>query len=108
MILFQEYDFEIIVKPGRLNLGPDHLSRIDSGEEPTNLDEGFPPPEMTTQQKKQLVVRAADFTLIAEQLYKMGPDEILRRCVLEHEKPLILAEEHSGAAGGHYAGKATA
>jgi len=22
----------------------------------------------------------------------MGPDEILRRCVLEHEKPLILAE----------------
>ena len=37
----------------------------------------------------------------------MGPDEILRRCVLEHEKPLILAEAHSGAAGGHYAGKAT-
>ena len=38
----------------------------------------------------------------------MGPDEILRRCVLEHEKPLILAEAHSGPAGGHYAGKATA
>ena len=38
----------------------------------------------------------------------MGPDEILRRCVLEHEKPLILAEAHSGAAGGQYAGKATA
>ena len=28
LILFQEYDFEIIVKPGRLNLGPDHLSRL--------------------------------------------------------------------------------
>ena len=38
----------------------------------------------------------------------MGPDEILRRCVLEHEKPLILAEAHSGEVGGHYAGKATA
>ena len=62
---------------------------------------------MTTQQKKQLVVRAADFTLIAGQLYKMGPDEILHRCILEHEKPLILAEAHSRAAGGHYAGKAT-
>ena len=49
-----------------------------------------------------------DFTLIAGQLYKMGPDEILRRCVLEHERPLILAEAHSGVAGGHYAGKATA
>ena len=123
LILFQEYDFEIIVKPGRLNFGPDHLSRLESREEPTSLDEGLPdaqlfaiqmvddyfqdivqflstgisPSEMTTQQKKQLAVRAADFTLIAGQLYKMGPDEILRRCVLEHEKPLILAEAHSGA-----------
>ena len=38
----------------------------------------------------------------------MGPDEILGRCVLEHEKPLILAEAHFEVAGGHYAGKATA
>ena len=38
----------------------------------------------------------------------MGPDEILYRCVLEHEKLLILAEAHFGAARGHYAGKATA
>ena len=42
LILFQEYGFEIIVKPGRLNLGPDHLSRLESGEEPTSLDEGLP------------------------------------------------------------------
>ena len=74
LIIFQEYDFEIIVKPGRLNLGLGHLSRLESGEEPTSLDEGlpdaqlfsiqmvdgylqdvvqylstgFPPPEMTT------------------------------------------------------------
>ena len=54
------------------------------------------------------MVRVADFTLIVGQLYKMGPDEILRRCVLDHEKPLILAEAHSGATGGHYAGKAMA
>ena len=32
LILFQEYDFEIIVKPERLNLGPNHLSRLESGE----------------------------------------------------------------------------
>ena len=63
---------------------------------------------MTMQQKKQLVVRATDFTLIAGQLYKMGPDEILCRCILEHEKPLILAEAHFGTVGGHYTGKATA
>jgi len=30
-----------------------------------------------TQQKKELVVKAADFSLIAGHLYKMGPDEVL-------------------------------
>ena len=54
------------------------------------------------------MVKAVDFTLIAGQLYNMGPNEILRICVLEHEKPLILAEAHAGVAGGHYIGKATA
>jgi hypothetical protein len=34
----------------------------------------------------------------------MGPDEILRRCVMEVERPMILVEEHEGIAGGHYAG----
>jgi hypothetical protein len=53
-------------------------------------------------------VRSADFSLIEGQLYKMGPDEILRRCVMEAERPLILSEAHEGIAGGHYVGKATA
>ena len=86
LLLFQEYDFEIIVKPGRFNARVDHLSRIDSGEEPSNLEDNFPDAqlfsiqitdeyyddiiqfltiglalvEFTKQQKKQLVVRAAD------------------------------------------------
>ena len=42
LLLFQEYDFEIIVKPGKLNAGPDHLSWIDSREEPSNLEDNFP------------------------------------------------------------------
>jgi len=41
LVLFQEYDFEVIVKPGRLNAGPDHFLRIEIGEEPTNLEEGL-------------------------------------------------------------------
>jgi hypothetical protein len=90
LILFQEYDFEIMVKPGRLNKGPDHLSRLEHGEEPTCLDGTLPnaqllairkvdyhfvkivkfmsigmePREYTIIQKKQLVVRAIDFSLI--------------------------------------------
>ena len=66
------------------------------------------PEEFTTQQKKQLVVKATDFTLIAGQLYKLGPDEILQRYVLEHERQQILTKAHASIAGGHYAGKPTA
>jgi len=37
----------------------------------------------------------------------MGVDNVLRRCVLEHERPRILAEANERIVGGHYAGKST-
>ena len=40
--MFQEYDFEVVVKPRRLNTRLDHLSHIETGEEPTSLEEGLP------------------------------------------------------------------
>jgi len=42
LLLFQEYDFEVIVKLGKMNAGPDHLSRLESGEEGGNLDHSLP------------------------------------------------------------------
>jgi hypothetical protein len=41
LFLFQEFNFEVIVKPGKLNVGPDHLSRVTNGEEPMNLEDNF-------------------------------------------------------------------
>jgi hypothetical protein len=41
LLLFQEFDFEVIVKPGKLNAGPDHLLRVTNGEEPMNLEDNF-------------------------------------------------------------------
>jgi hypothetical protein len=41
-LLFQEFNFEVIVKPGKLNAGPYHLSRVTNGEEPMNLEDKFP------------------------------------------------------------------
>jgi hypothetical protein len=41
-LLFQEFYFEVIVKPKKLNAGPDHLSRVTNGEEPTNLEDKLP------------------------------------------------------------------
>lgn len=78
---------------------------IDTGEEPSNMDEGFPnaqlimvhvvddhfidiihfltmgmaPKGYTSQQKKESVVRMTDFLVIAGNLYEMGADEILQR-----------------------------
>ena len=42
ILSFQEFDFEFVVKHGRLNAGSDHLSRITNGEEPNNLEDNFP------------------------------------------------------------------
>jgi hypothetical protein len=58
-------------------------------------------------QKKKMVVCVVEYQLIARHLYKMGVDRILRRYVLEHERPKVLAESHKGIAGGHYARKTT-
>ena len=134
LLLFQEYDFEIIVKLGRLNAGPSHLSRLESGEEPTSLEDSLPdaqlftihitddyfvdiigfqttgivPAEYSTKQNKQLVVKAVNFTIIVGQSYKLGPNEIVKRSVLPHERPLILEEAHTGIASGHYSRNPTA
>lgn len=95
------------MKLGRLNVGLDHLSHIETGEEPTNLDEGLTNTQLfavrvaenisaniihfltmgttlegyTSQQKKELVVRATDFYVIAGHLYKMVSDEIQKHYV---------------------------
>jgi hypothetical protein len=42
LLLFQEFDFKVVVKHGRLNARLDHLSRITNGEEPNNLEDNIP------------------------------------------------------------------
>ena len=89
----------------------DHLLCIETREEPTNLEEGILSAKIfvvhianihfedinhflmtrsaleryTSQQKKELVVCMADFSIIAGNLYKMGSDEILRHYVPDFE-----------------------
>jgi hypothetical protein len=38
LLLFQEFDFEIVVKPGKHNAGSDHLSHIETREFANSLD----------------------------------------------------------------------
>jgi len=114
-----------------LNARPDHLSRIEIGEEPTNLEEGLldmqlftvrvadnyfvdiihflttgMTPNRYTNQQKELVVCATDFLVIAGHLYNMGTNEILKWYMPDFQQKNILAEAHGGAARGNYARKA--
>jgi hypothetical protein len=52
-----------------------------------------------------LVVRVVEYQLIAGHLYNLGVDNIWRRCVMEHERPIILVELNEGIVGGHCARK---
>jgi hypothetical protein len=65
------------------------------------------PQEFNNAQKKNLVVRAVEYQLIVGHLYNTGADNVLRRCVLEHERPRILAEAHERIVGGCYVGTDT-
>ena len=42
LLLFQEFDFEIVVKIGRLDARPGYLSMLETREEHTNLHDNLP------------------------------------------------------------------
>ena len=46
--------------------------------------------------------------MIADHLYWVSGDGLLRRCVLPHETMAVLAEAHQGSGGGHFARDVTA
>ena len=53
--------------------------------------------------KKQiLAMKVAPYSLINGFLYKMGLDDILRRCVLAQERDNIMYKAHYGLTGGHF------
>lgn len=51
--------------------------------------------------------KSAPFTWIGGNLFKLGPDQILRHCVREEEVFEILLTCHDGPCGGHFAIKRT-
>lgn len=41
-LLFQEFSFEVVIKPGRCNIGPNHLSILESGESGGTVNDQCP------------------------------------------------------------------
>ena len=63
---------------------------------------------MSTKNKKILAMKDAPYSLINGFLYKMGLDDILKRCLLEHERNNIMYEAHCELVGGHFQADTTA
>ena len=57
---------------------------------------------MSTKKKQILAMKVAPYSLINGFLYKMGLDEVLHWCLLEHERENIMHEAHYGTAGGNF------
>ena len=72
------------------------------------LEDGKAPEGMSTKKKQILAMKAAPYSIINGFLHKMGLDDILRRCILEHERDNIMYEAHYGMVGEHFQADTTA
>ena len=134
VLLLQEFQFTIEVRPGKQHANADHLSRLTNelGDKP--IPDALPDAELfavdviteeyaeiihyltkqtfpstfTETMKKQLIQKSAPYTMIGNVLYKKGRDEVLRRCIFKSEVETILEGCHLDSCGGHFAGDSTA
>ncbi|XP_076905289.1 uncharacterized protein LOC143561007 [Bidens hawaiensis] len=118
ILLLQEFDAEIRDKKGSENVVADHLSRILVGEDETSkpINESFPDehilsisrlpwfanivnylatgvtPEHWSKKKKiHFKSQAKQYIWDEPDLFKIGADQTIRRCVPEDEIPSVLA-----------------
>src|SRR3954468_3220505 len=136
VLLLQEFDLEIKDQKGSENLMADHLSRLEEtvveGEVmPINenfLDEYLLailsepwfadianyladkvlPNDMNGQEKKRFFSKLKYYYWEDPYLYRICADQIIRRCVMEHETEGILKHCHTLQEGGHHGPTRTA
>jgi hypothetical protein len=134
VLLLQEFEFTVEVRPGKKHGNADHLSRLTEAEGTESVNDALPdaqlfsvdvitnqykdiiqyltsqefPPEFSTSRKRNLIEQCAPFTMLGSVLYKLGKDGVLRRCIFESEVENILQGCHADVCGGHFAGDSTA
>ena len=133
VLLLQEFDFEVRIKPGKAHVNADYLSRLQ-GVSPANpIEDTFPdenlfhiegeeslyfdivqylisgqyPHSMSPEQKAVFQHKVGPYTLIQGVLYKLTPDQKLKRCLEKREVPRVISALHEGNVGGHFAIRTT-
>ena len=134
VLLLQEFNFTVEVRPGKKHGNADHLSRLTEAEGSEPVNDALPdsqlfvvdvitdqyseiiqyltnqefPTEFRAAEKRKLIEQCAPFSMIGSVLYKLGKDGVLRRCIFDSEVDSILEGCHSDVCGGHFAGDSTA
>ena len=126
LLLFLEFGFKVIYKPGRTHGVADALSRNEGAELATEIPDQTTnaqlfsmqpdwihpiidylqidtfPPSMTKEARKRLAYRAISFQPVQGKLYRRGKDSRLRQVISDTQARMILKELHKGNAGGHF------
>ena len=136
VLLLQEFNVEIKDKKGTENLVADHLSRLEGTRDDVPVNDEFPdeklftiedkravpwfadyvnylvakviPPEFNYQKKKRFFAHLKHYYWEEPILYRHCADQVIRRCVPEHEMHSILDHCHTLPCGGHFGGQRTA
>eukprot|EP00253_Pinus_taeda_P008539 PITA_08539 len=72
------------------------------------LKNGYAPSHLDHTKKRALRLKAKQYQLINDILFRKNYDSVLLRCLEKTEAEKVLHELHDGPAGGHYAGDSTA
>ena len=71
------------------------------------LKNGYSPSKLDHTKKRALRLKAKQYQLVNDVLFRINYDFVLLRCLEKSEAEKVLQELHDGPAGGHYAGDAT-
>nr|KAJ0198124.1 hypothetical protein LSAT_V11C700385840 [Lactuca sativa] len=128
ILLLQEFDLEIRDKKGSKNVVANHLSRITNNDNSTEvIQENFPDENILAVKTLQWFANLVNYFVTGEtpsywnsqqrrffhsqtkyyiwedpDLFKIGADKVIRRCVPHTEQEDILRHCHSYACGGHF------
>eukprot|EP00253_Pinus_taeda_P027329 PITA_27329 len=72
------------------------------------LKNGYDPSHLDHTKKRALRLKAKQYQVVNNVLFRINCDSILLRCLEESEAKKVLQELHDGPAGGRYVGDATA
>ncbi|XP_025628701.1 uncharacterized protein [Arachis hypogaea] len=107
MLALTEFDLQYVLAKA-VKVPADEREALCIGEWEDNdwrnpIAEYFKNPNIPVDKKVKL--RAINFVLMADELYKKGIDGSLSRCLSQGDKDIALGEVHKGICGAHQAGK---